>query len=59
MVRANQVSLRCFFTATEESAVWLQEQSKVVGMSQAEFLRLLIHSSMMRAKAGDKNVITL
>lgn len=50
---------RFFFTASEESTSWIAEQCFDVGLQPPELIRLIVHSAMRRAKAGDKTIITL
>jgi len=40
--------LRYFFTATEESAKWIQAECKRLGLQPPEFIRMMIHQIMSK-----------
>jgi antitoxin component of RelBE/YafQ-DinJ toxin-antitoxin module len=43
-------TLRYFFTATEEAAKWIERESKRLGLSQSEVIKMITHKVATESK---------
>lgn len=46
---------RYFFTATHESAEWLEKESKLLGLQAPEFIRMQIHLNYLESLKQKKS----